>query len=51
VLTSAGYDDSIRWREGDRLEWLFERRCDWLRRQGRGRHLAVDAMDAVRSVC
>ena len=49
VLTSAGYDDSIRWREGDRLERLFERRCDWLRRQGRGRHLAVDAMDGTLS--
>ena len=49
VLTSAGYDDSIRWREGDRLEWLFERRCDWLRRQGRGSHLAVDAMDGTLS--
>ena len=49
VLTSAGYDDSIRWRDGDRLEWLFERRCDWLRRQGRGRHLAVDAMDGTLS--
>src|SRR4249919_3639722 len=49
VLTSAGYDDSIRWREGDRLEWLFERRCDWLRRQGRGGHLAVDAMDGTLS--
>src|SRR5205823_10405364 len=36
-------------REGDRLEWLFERRCDWLRRQGRGRHLAVDAMDGTLS--
>src|SRR5437762_7823356 len=49
VLASAGYDDSIRWRQGDRLEWLFERRCDWLRRQGRGRHLAVDAMDGTLS--
>ena len=49
VLTSAGYDNSVRWRAGDRLEWLFERRCDWLRRQGRGRHLAVDAMDGTLS--
>ena len=49
VLTSAGYDNSVRWREGDRLEWLFERRCDWLRRQGRSRHLAVDAMDGTLS--
>jgi non-ribosomal peptide synthetase-like protein len=49
VLASAGHDDSVRWREGDRLEWLFERRCDWLRRQGRGRHLAVDTMDGTLS--
>ncbi|HYA51223.1 MAG TPA: non-ribosomal peptide synthetase, partial [Streptosporangiaceae bacterium] len=49
VLTSTGYDNAARWREGDRLEWLFERRCDWLRRQGRGRHLAVDAMDGTLS--
>ena len=49
VLTSTGYDNAARWREGDRLEWLFERRCDWLRRQGRGRHLAVDVMDGTLS--
>ncbi len=35
VLTSAGVDDSVRWQEGDRLESLFERRCDWLRWLGR----------------
>ena len=44
VLISTGYDNSIRWREGDRLERLFERRCDWMRQGGRGSHLAVDAM-------
>ena len=49
VLTSAGYDDSIRWRPGDRLERLFERRCDWMRQGGRGRHLAVDAVDGTLS--
>jgi non-ribosomal peptide synthetase-like protein len=49
VLTSAGYDDAIRWQPGDRLESLFERRCDWLRWLGRDRHLAVDAMDGTLS--
>jgi non-ribosomal peptide synthetase-like protein len=49
VLTSAGYDDAIRWQQGDRLESLFERRCDWLRWLGRDRHLAVDAMDGTLS--
>jgi non-ribosomal peptide synthetase-like protein len=49
VLTGAGYDDSIRWRPGDRLERLFERRCDWMRQGGRGRHLAVDAVDGTLS--
>ncbi len=43
VLTCAGYDDAIRWRPGERLEQLFERRCDWFLRHGQGRHLAVDA--------
>src|ERR1700733_3881934 len=43
VLTCDGYDDAIRWRPGERLERLFEERCDWLRRQGQAGHLAVDA--------
>jgi non-ribosomal peptide synthetase-like protein len=43
VLTCDGYDDSIRWQPGERLEHLFEQRCDSLRRQGQARHLAVDA--------
>src|SRR5262249_53297427 len=30
VLTCAGYDNAIRWHEGERLERLFERRCDEL---------------------
>jgi len=45
VLTSDGYDDSIRWRPGERLEHLFEQRCGWLRRLGEAGHLAVDAAD------
>src|ERR1700733_4074780 len=43
VLTCDGYDDSIRWRPGERLEHLFEERCDWLRRQEQAGRLAVDA--------
>jgi non-ribosomal peptide synthetase-like protein len=43
VLTCDGYDNSIRWRPGERLEHLFEQRCGWLRRQGQADHLAVDA--------
>jgi non-ribosomal peptide synthetase-like protein len=45
VLTCAGYDGTIRWRPGQRLEQLFERRCDRLRQHGWGQHLAVDALD------
>ena len=44
MLTCAGYDGSIRWRPGERLEQLFERRCDRLREHGWARHLAVDAL-------
>ena len=43
VLTCNGYDDSIRWRPGERLEHLFEQRCDWLRRHGQAAHLVMDA--------
>src|ERR1700733_14820464 len=43
VVTGDSDDDSIRWRPGERLEHLFEERCDWLRRQGQAGHLAVDA--------
>jgi non-ribosomal peptide synthetase-like protein len=43
LLTCAGYGDEIRWRPGERLEQLFERRCDWFVRHGTAGHLAVDA--------
>jgi non-ribosomal peptide synthetase-like protein len=43
VLTCAGYGDTVRWRDGERLEQVFEGRCDELRRRGQGGHLAVDA--------
>ncbi|NMR31190.1 amino acid adenylation domain-containing protein [Arthrobacter sp. SF27] len=45
VLTSDAPDHSIRWRPGERLERLFEDRCDQLRIQGLGTRLAVDAGD------
>jgi len=46
VLFCAGWDDAPRWREGERLEQLFEERCDALRREGRGDALAVDGPEA-----
>jgi len=45
VLVCAGYEHGIRWRDGERLEHLFEGQCDWMRENGRGDHLAVDAGD------
>jgi non-ribosomal peptide synthetase-like protein len=45
VLTCAGYGDAVRWRDGERLEQVFEGRCDELRRRGQAHHLAVDAGD------
>ncbi|AZQ70232.1 amino acid adenylation domain-containing protein [Streptomyces luteoverticillatus] len=43
LLTCAGDGGSARWRDGERLERLFEERCDRLRAQGRENRLAVDA--------
>ncbi len=45
VLTAAGYQDDVRWREGDRLEHVYEARCDWLRQHGQADRLAADAGD------
>jgi acyl-CoA synthetase (AMP-forming)/AMP-acid ligase II/acetyltransferase-like isoleucine patch superfamily enzyme/acyl carrier protein len=47
VLTCAGYGDTARWREGERLEQVFESRCDRLRQEGHADHLAVDAGDVT----
>jgi non-ribosomal peptide synthetase-like protein len=47
ILTSAFPDHVVRWREGERLNQLFEDRCDTLAAQGRADHLAVDAEDAT----
>jgi hypothetical protein len=45
VLTAAGYQDAVRWRDGDRLEHVYEARCDWLREHGQPDHLAAGAGD------
>ncbi|MFF4217924.1 Pls/PosA family non-ribosomal peptide synthetase [Streptomyces nondiastaticus] len=47
VLTCAGDDGSARWRDGERLECLFEERCDRLRAEGHRDRLAVDAGDVT----
>jgi non-ribosomal peptide synthetase-like protein len=43
VLVCAGYEQAVRWRPGERLQQLFEERCDSLRAAGQGDQLAVDA--------
>jgi non-ribosomal peptide synthetase-like protein len=47
VLTSAFPDHVARWRKGERLNQLFEERCDAFVEQGRADQLAVDAEDMV----
>ncbi|WP_312859477.1 Pls/PosA family non-ribosomal peptide synthetase [Pseudonocardia xinjiangensis] len=44
VLACPGPQD-IRWRPGERLEHLFQDRCDRLSADGHADHLAVDAME------
>ncbi|GAA0926650.1 MULTISPECIES: Pls/PosA family non-ribosomal peptide synthetase [Streptomyces violaceusniger group] len=47
LLACAGWDGSVRWRDGERLERLFEERCDRMCARGNGDRLAVDAGDVV----
>jgi hypothetical protein len=47
VLTSAFPDHVARWSRGERLNRLFEDRCDTYTEQGRADQLAVDAEDTV----
>ncbi|MDT7645421.1 MAG: hypothetical protein QOC75_2421, partial [Pseudonocardiales bacterium] len=42
VLVADGGENQPRTTEGERLEHLFEQRCDWLRVHGDAQHLAVD---------
>ncbi|MFE5160979.1 Pls/PosA family non-ribosomal peptide synthetase [Streptomyces sp. NPDC056697] len=47
LLACAGWDGSVRWRDGERLERLFEERCDRMRAREEGDRLAVDAGDVA----
>lgn len=47
VLVCPGHDPAPRWRNGERLDHLFEARCDANRASGRGDHPAVDAGDVA----
>jgi non-ribosomal peptide synthetase-like protein len=47
MLLTAGLDQGIRWRPGERLDELFEDRCDRLRADGKADQIAVDSGDVV----
>ncbi|GAA1304616.1 Pls/PosA family non-ribosomal peptide synthetase [Pseudonocardia xinjiangensis] len=47
VLVDDRYSQDVRWHPGQRLEHLFEERCDDLHDVGRFGHLAVDVADAA----
>jgi non-ribosomal peptide synthetase-like protein len=47
VLVAADYAQGSRARRGERLDHVFEERCDWMRSYGRAGHLAVDAGDVT----
>lgn len=42
MLVCNTADNAIRWNEGERLDHLFERRCDQLETEGKHDHLAID---------
>ncbi|WP_108252787.1 Pls/PosA family non-ribosomal peptide synthetase [Planctomonas deserti] len=47
ILISAEADQAVRWSPGERLDQLFEDRCDRLREQGLSGQIAVDAGEVV----
>jgi non-ribosomal peptide synthetase-like protein len=47
AFPAAELEQTIRWRPGERLDDLFEDRCDRLRAEGRAGQLAVDTGDQV----
>ncbi|MET1064758.1 MAG: Pls/PosA family non-ribosomal peptide synthetase [Arthrobacter sp.] len=47
ALPDAELNQSIRWQPGERLDDLFEGRCDRLRAEGLASHIAVDTGDQV----
>ncbi|MGM0929782.1 MAG: Pls/PosA family non-ribosomal peptide synthetase [Actinomycetota bacterium] len=49
LLLQSSHHQGVRWSRGERLETLFESRCDALCRDGRADQLAVDSVDATLS--
>jgi non-ribosomal peptide synthetase component F len=49
VLVCKNVDNAIRWKEGERLDHLFEQRCDQSHASGDGKHEAVVTDDRVYS--
>ncbi len=47
ILTPTEYDNAIRWKPGERLYDLFERRCEELERCGRIDHPAIETEGRV----
>ena len=43
VLVPTGYDNTVRWREGQSLYDLFEARCQEYERQGNSTHTAIES--------
>lgn len=49
MLVCHDHDNAIRWKPGERLDQLFERRCDMLQEAGKPNHIAVFAQDTRHS--
>jgi non-ribosomal peptide synthetase-like protein len=49
MLTCRSHSNTIRWRPGERLDHLFEARCDDFERRGRGDHPAIALPETVLS--
>ncbi|MGH3934118.1 MAG: AMP-binding protein, partial [Pseudonocardiaceae bacterium] len=47
ILVGADFAQGSRWRQGERLDHVFEQRCDWIQTYGRAEALAVDAGDVT----
>lgn len=47
LLLQSTHSQSVRWSPGERMETLFELRCDSLRAEGRADQLAVDTGDST----
>ncbi len=47
ILVCADVDNAVRWKAGDRLDHLFEQRCDELAAAGDGEHAAIVTDEAT----